>query len=309
VSLKKIKPDQDAYGNLARASFFADYMEVLALKGHRNKKQLLKDLIADTYVRSREILTEIGTAGREDWEPADVANDAWDCLKQRTEILGDKYPFTVSGSTVRLKDGVDPEESPYVSVLAIAINHAFGATRDLIVENLFEDVVGDSLEGRGLFVGRFGEIGRDASLDFESSMDRLGEHLGIAMNPNAVVRRVSAQDGGVDVIAHLDWQDNRAGRWLFIGQVTCARSDEWHTKIYDAIPDDWMAYFGEVVPPVPFLALPYHVEDAAMMYLKGHKRHILDRIRIVQSLAAVRPGAKAQVQILMGAEMQTFAVN
>ncbi|MCR2812883.1 hypothetical protein [Microbacterium sp. zg.Y1084] len=309
MSLKKIKPNQDAYGNLARASFFADYMELLALKGHRNRKNLLADLIADTYARSREILTDVGSAGTEDWEPADLADSTWGCLEQRAQILGNKYPFIVSPTSVSFRVGVDPEESPYLSLLAIALNHAFSASRDLLVENLFEDVVGDSLESRGLHVGRFGEIGRDATLSFEQSMNQLSQRMTIAMNPNAVVRRVSAQDAGVDVVGHLDWQDTRVGRWLFIGQVTCARSDEWHTKIYDAVPDDWMAYFGETVPPVPFLALPYHVEDAAMEHFRGRQRHILDRIRIVMSLTGVRAEAKTQIRALMNAEMQTFSVN
>lgn len=308
MTAKIISPTQDTYGNLARASFFADYIEVLALRGHRNRRKLLKDLLGDNYPRSRRII-QTAAAGSDDWESEDLADDVWFCMRQRAQILGDEYPFVVDRNKVRLKADTKVRESKYIGLLALSMVHAFKLLPHLTAENLLEVIVADAIENRGLTVGRFGEIGRNSSHNFEAAIQKLSSEFGFAMDADAVTRRENAQDEGVDIVAHLDWGGQRAGRWVFIGQVTCARSDDWVTKLYEPVPDSWMAYLGEVSPPIPFLAVPYHVGDEIMDLFRVHRRHILDRLRVVLSLPAVSDDLRAQVDALLGASVQTFAVQ
>lgn len=70
-----------------------------------------------------------------------------------------------------------------------------------------------------------------------------------------------------------------------------------------------MAYMGEVVTPVPFLALPYYVEDAAIQHYKGHRRSIVDRPQLATNIPAVSPELRNIIEAVLSAEMQTFAVQ
>jgi hypothetical protein len=308
--MKKIEPEIDRYGNLARASFFADYIEILTLGGHRSTKSLLKDMIEDAFANKREILsTTAGEAPGEEWTPGEYAPSAWSCLQQRSDLLEDLYPFIVTSNRLALKDQVDIRNSPYVALLAISIAHAFGAPASLSVETVFEDLVADAMEGVGLRVGRVGALSRKSPGGFTNTLERLGEALEMATYPDAVVHRLNANDAKVDVIGHLDWRDNRRGRWMFLGQVTCARSDDWQTKIFDPVPADWMRYLGETTPPVPFLALPYHVEESTITFMAGIERSIVDRPQLALNLKTITPEVREIIDAVLSAEIQTFAVQ
>ncbi|MGK3648704.1 hypothetical protein [Pseudarthrobacter enclensis] len=308
--MKKIEPEIDRYGNLARASFFADYIEVLTLGGHRSSKSLLQDMIEDAFANKREILSTIpGDGNEEEWTPGLYAPAAWSCLEQRSDLLDDLYPFVVTSNRLKLKQDVDVHTSPYIALLAISLAHAFGASASLSVETVFEDLVADAMEEIGLRVGRVGALSRQPPGGFSNTLERLGVALDMATYPDAIVHRLNANDAKVDVIGLLDWRDNRRGRWMFLGQVTCAKSDEWHSKIFDPVPSDWMKYLGETTPPVPFLALPYHVEDSAISFMAGIERSIVDRPQLALNLKTISPEVSQIIDVVLSAEIQTFAVQ
>lgn len=306
--MNKIEPQIDQYGNLSRASFFADYIEILTLMGRRSTRKLLKDLIDDSFSGKREILTNPADEETE-WAPGDYADEAWTCLLQRSEILGVRYPFTVTESRLSLKPNFVPHESPYVALLAVTLAHSFNAPSNLAVETVFEEVVADAMAAVGLTVGRMGALSRESPGGFEATMVRLGKALDMPTYPNAVVRRVAANDAKVDVVGHLDWKDKRKGRWMYIGQVTCARSDEWHGKIHEPVPDDWMQFLGEILPPAAFLAVPHHVEDETIAYMENIRRSIIDRIHLVLNLDKVRPELTPIIDAVLASEIQTFSVQ
>ena len=61
----------------------------------------------------------------------------------------------------------------------------------------------------------------------------------LSMDVDGVIVNTAIKDGGGDAMAHLDWNDSRPGRWTFIGQVTCGRSDSWEGKAHEAARGFW----------------------------------------------------------------------
>ncbi|MEV4736322.1 MULTISPECIES: hypothetical protein [unclassified Microbacterium] len=313
--MAKIEPQIDKYGTLARASFLADYLEVVALRDRRVKLSSLQDLIEDTYTRVKQILRPGGEEAVDangnpvaSWKATDLADEAWTSILERAEALGDKYPFTVQGKVLRRAEGLDPADSAYVSLLAITMSHAFKIPTPVSVEHLLEEVVSDSLENVGFHVGRLGPLSRANGSDFIRTMNALGEHLSIPINPNATTRRRNANDEDVDVVAHLDWGVSRHGRWLFIGQVTCAVSDSWRNKAQEPVPLDWQQFFGEAIAPVPFLAIPHHADHDTFKYVARVDVNILDRTRLVQNLHANSPDQRRVVEAFMASDYASFKV-
>lgn len=307
--MAKIEPLIDKYGTLARASFFADYLEVVALRDGRVKLSSLRDLIEETYPRIRRILRPEGEAlDAPDWKPTDLADEAWTCILQRADILDDRYPFTVRREVLKPTPLLSPADSPYVSLLAITVSHAFSLMSTSTVEHLLEDVVSDSMENVGLRVGRVGPLSRAKGYDFVRTMEALGDELTIPINGNATARRQNANDEDVDIVAHLDWGARRSGRWLFIGQVTCAVSDMWRSKAQEPAANDWQKFFKEVISPVPFLAIPHHADDLSFQYVTSKDVNVLDRTRIVSNLRTNTEAQREVVSALMSAEYSSFKV-
>ncbi|MBH0024487.1 hypothetical protein [Salinibacterium sp. SWN248] len=331
--MRKIEPDVDSYGNLIRASFFADYMELLALHREKARRESLRDLIGELFSRKKEILFDpTTTEAQPEWVVTDLADEAWTCLLQRSALLDDAYPFDVSENSLKLKNGRVVEESPYVAVLSITLAHAFASKKGNLsdspkstkaakaakaakaprnpqgVEYLFEEVVADAMENAGLVVGRLGPISRASSLNFVDSMNEVGRLLKVPIDANATLRRLSANDEDVDLIGLFDWKVATKGRWYFICQVTCGRSDSWRGKALEPVPDDWKAFLGEVAPPVPFLAIPHHAEDRVMKYVSSTRVQIMDRTKIVRNLTTVSAEMKAVIKSVMTAEFQSLKV-
>ncbi|KQQ68470.1 hypothetical protein [Microbacterium sp. Leaf320] len=307
--MAKIEPLIDKYGTFARASFFADYLEVVALRDQRVKLSSLRDLIEETYPRVKRILRPGGDEeDLPDWKPTDLADEAWTCILQRADVLGDRYPFTIRREVLNRAAGLNPADSVYVGLLAITVSHAFSIMAPSLVEHLLEEVVSDSLENVGLKVGRLGPLSRSSGFDFVRTMDALGQALSIPINANATTRRNNANDEDVDIVAHLDWGTARSGRWLFVGQVTCAVSDDWRKKAQEPAVNDWQKFFGEVIAPVPFLAVPHHADDETFKYVTSISVNILDRTRIVQNLRQNTAAQRDVVDALMDAEYASFKV-
>lgn len=307
--MAKIEPIIDKYGTFARSSFFADYLEVVAFRSGRVKLSSMRDMIVDTYPSVKQILRPPGEEElTEEWSPGRLADEAWTCILERADLLGDKYPFTIQREVLTFDYELDPLESPYLSLLAITVSHAFKLMRSNFVEHLLEDVVGDSMENVGFRVGRTGPLSRENDLDFVSTMKAVSGAIDVPVNASATTRRANANDEDVDLVAHLDWNSARVGRWLFVGQVTCAVSDSWRLKAQEPAVNDWQKFFGEARPPIAFLAVPHHVDDLVFRYVAGVDVHILDRPRIVSNLNVNTQGQRDAILALMGAEFASFEV-
>ena len=288
--------EPDTYGQYARASLLADYVELLALKrkGRGVRKSIVADFLADNNWNLELIdlpadgqpddrLTTTSSQRRDD--AGSAASIVFDQITERHDVLTQQnYPFDVSAHGVSLRSDFDHESSPYVAALAITIAHAFGVLPLGQVAPLFERMVTTVLRRRGLQSVCLAEIRRSRH-SFDDALIDACTAIGLKAAPNAAATLARAHDEGVDVLCHLGWDGAklRAGTWGFIGQATVGRSDTWPRKIKEPSPSSWARRIGTRVRPLPFLAVPHHVEQPTMVKLTDDADvMVLDRLRLVR---------------------------
>lgn len=321
-----IQPAIDAYGTYARASNLADHLEILAILGDSVSRAELADLIADQDLTAKmdELFAGPLPAPRRQFEDdEDEVEDAvtgnegsaqaarvFDVLFERSDVLGALYPFSVDNA-VTLKDGVDLETSPYVALLSLTLVHAHklriassANATTLDPKLVLEDVVVRSLRKMGLRAENVGEVSR-ASNNFRDTIETVGTAVGLKPTPSAAVSLINANEEGVDALAHFASSDSRAGNWVFIGQVTCGKSDTWKKKLAEPSSPSWKLYLNLLVEPLGFLAVPHHVERQQLTKLvQDGNRMVLDRLRIVRFADGVSPLERELIRGVMhvGAE-------
>ena len=286
-----IEADIDRYGKLVRRSYLADYMELLALRGLKSTVAQIGDMIEDRWGLKREIIITPDDDPEESVES--YTEGAFACILERREVLGDAYPFIVRKSHIECKPELDIYASSYVALLALTLAHAYKIQAGVDVKQTFEEIVAEGLTGVGFTVANVGKLSRENSMDFIKTVQAVSSRINIRMDPSAATRRSNANDGGVDVIGHLDWGDGRSGRWTVLGQATCGISDTWESKLGEPKPEMWKKMMSESVAPTRFLAVPHHVEERAYRLIsENNVLAVVDRSKLVPlvrvSIASLR---------------------
>lgn len=92
---------------------------------------------------------------------------------------------------------------------------------------------------------------------------------------------------------------------MFIGQVTCAKSDAWKGKLCEPSGPDWKSYLNVLIEPAGFLAVPHHAEAAWLAKIVGREdRMVLDRLRLSRFHPGVTPAERHIIRAVpaVGAE-------
>jgi hypothetical protein len=132
---------------------------------------------------------------------------------------------------------------------------------------------------------------------FAARLGDIGKRLKLSVHHSAVVRPKQAQDEGVDVVGLIELHDRRSSQWSFIGQVTCANSDDWECKAKEPRAEAWRQYLGLSLRPQTFLAVPHHAEQLVFRRL-GDEVVLLDRIRLANSRTRSTAGERKLVTAL-----------
>lgn len=301
-----IEPDVDAYGSYARGSSLADYLELLAISGRRCTRAQLEDAVKDRYwsmkrshmVVGSDDLDESGNFLDEESELLSHVDEAFECLTERVETLGDRYPFDLIDDNYLKFTAVDIEihRMTYIGLLCVTMAHAYKvAVPGIDVPQLFEDIVAETLESRALLVSRVGERAREHG-DFPLTLQAVGLDLQIPTLLSGSNFKRHANDMGADAIAHLHWHDDRRGRWTYVCQITCGDSDSWEEKMGQAAPGYWAGWFQDFIDPMCALAVPHHVPIRTFdLFTRGNRKIFLDRLRL--TLARAAP-SEAEVEVI-----------
>lgn len=278
-----IEIDIDRYGQDARGSALADYLELAALAGIRVTKAALRDLIVDNEWVRRPVRRYLLPDDVDD-DPDSWSESVFSIIAERGDALGDVYPFTVRGKSVVVKDrDLDRLSSRYLSLLAITVVHAWSLPCEESAEATLEMVVADTLSSVGM--GAVGVGATDRRMGFVDALREGGAALGLRPSPDPRPRSASAKDVGVDTLAGVVWRDHRqAGHWIVIGQVTTAQSQLWRSKLAQPEPARWANYLQEQLHPQVFLAVPHHVQREHLVDLMESRRGVvIDRLRLARN--------------------------
>lgn len=283
-----LEPNIDAYGTYGYASALADWLELCALAGQRQTQADVADLIRDNGWGGRRSEQYYGDVEDYDRSAPDMTSAAYELIDQRSSTLGARYPFERNHEGVLRSAG--GSYNPYVSLLSITVAHAwsdFAITGAASPENVLEHVVAEVLRDRNFRVAQMGAMDQ-AGGGFAAALSRGAAAVGLKAMPRPVPVAISARDAGVDTLAALPWEDGRPGQWTFIGQVTCAKTDQWEGKLDRPKASNWRNYLLELNSPFVFLAVPHHVENRHLRQLLSSDRGVvLDRLRLATHEAGV----------------------
>lgn len=307
VKRQTIKLNRDAYGVNARASAIADFLELACLAGVTLSEEDLRDRLRDSgtklppekYVLFAAPGDDIGDDDDDDDAStdayADSARRVFELVKERSRILGARYPFKISLNKLKLNTTQHGE--PYLSLLAMAVAHAHVLTIPGDPKRLFEETVARILRSRGWKAANLGKASKaQKGQPFAKALKAVSRECDLVLGTGTALVSSAANDEGVDTIAHDSWEDSRVGRWILIGQATFEKSDGWHRKVREPSPILYSKLFKEDVAPQPFLAVPYHVEPKHLEKLvQDSGKVVLDRLR----LARFDPGVSAEERAIL----------
>jgi hypothetical protein len=312
----RIEPSADLYGGKARRSALADHLELISLSGGQPRVDQLADYIGDAGWTQKldELYVDHSTAAASDPDgdpeelPTDTtlaAESVFDLLRERARVLGDRYPFDVTDIGVGQR-GDEVSHGPYLALLAISTAHA----HSLVVPGempweMFQALVARCLCDAGIPAVDFAGARRGVTFD-DALIDAAGR-VGLQATPNVGIRSRRAHDENVDAIAHLDRRDGRPGQWVFIGQVTCEKSDGWEGKIQEPAEAYWCDMLGISIPPQVFLAVPYHAEARHLSKLvQDRGKAILDRLNFTLWMSEVSDPEMAVINLVLSEEIEAL---
>jgi hypothetical protein len=291
-----LDPRVDAYGADARAGAIADYLEAQALHGRNLRRSDVADIAEEQGWSRKSRRTVIVEGDDLDEDPASWAEIATAQINERADILGEAYPFDIRAGALTYRGSTRRDDS-YVSLLAIAMVHAWRLPSPVRPTVVLEDVVRRALEGISMLAVDMG-TGDRRGLSFVDNLLSGGQYCGLSPTDNPVPRKASAKDAGVDTLGTLPLSDGRSGRWVFLGQVTCGSSLTWKRKLKEPEPQRWRQYLQEALPPQAFLAVPHHIDSRFWEELMvSQDGLLLDRLR----LQPVKGGNSSDEQLLIDA--------
>lgn len=277
----------DAYGTQARVEALADWLEIAAICKRRVISSQLEDMISDNGWTTRSPRQIKVGEDQDEQTPEDWVEAVYKTILQRQEALGDDWPYEIRGNW-RVAAVDARRYVPYNALLALTVAHGWRIQTPISPEVLLETTVLRALRHHGLAAAAMG-TGAGAG-GFEARGRAVAAELGLTFIPEAVSRRVHAQDEGVDTVAMVGWPlDSRpAGQWIFLGQVTVASSNEWVRKLEEPRTDFWASRFGQPLHAMRFLAVPHHVASDYLTYLVSPGTGlVIDRLRMAMSLKDV----------------------
>ena len=300
---KRLEPNIDIYGGKARRSAIADFAELWALRGYRPTVSLVSDYVEanewtqklrELYINASPDLVRV----EQDLENTDLpaedfqaGEQVFDVLRERQATLGDLYPFEIIDG-VRLVQRSDVDGAVYIALHHLTIAHAYDVSASQDPTNVFEESTRTYLSDVGFSAINFTTA--RAGRTFEEAVIYAGQEINLPVTPEVGIRSRYATDENVDIIGHFDLRDGRHARLVMIGQVTCAKSDDWDLKLQEPSVAFWRDLLGLSIPPVVFLSIPHHSESVYFAKLVGDReRFVLDRLTMCLGRVDVIPGEAA----------------
>jgi hypothetical protein len=188
--------------------------------------------------------------------------DAWAELRRRKRCLGSACPFNVAATRVeRVKSWRKTPAYAFCLMLSLQVPYRkefidlFGA--DYTEQGaLFERLTQEALSKLGWKTHSTG-WSKGAASSIVDKVEALARHLGERSRPDAVNlwTEDNAKDGGLDVVCHLAFSDQWAGRPLFY--VQCASGENWKEKRHTPVLDLWDKLLDLATRPRRGISIPF----------------------------------------------------
>jgi len=226
-----------------------------------------------------------------EWAERDMANDSATTgivgeINRRVQTLGELYPFSVEGNSLRPKDDFD--SITYKYCLAISVQTQISKTPFTLLPRTFELVAKD------FCAAHFGPYAKSEHTGWPRSRDdqpKIYKDLAECLNKltkewiwkpaegltNQDSRHI--KDNGIDFITWLESPDEEPGKLFILGQ--CACGEDWTEKYNDIDVKRLTDWFSPLwVEPVKAFCTPYALVQANIWDAGRSAGLVYDRLRI-----------------------------
>jgi hypothetical protein len=247
-------------------------------------------------------ITEYADPDEQDWEATEelvevAEGDVIMEIERRTKILGNAYPFKLSGTSLHYTPS---STGIYEFCLAASLAKSLQSKRNKPIITNFELVAADVARA---YLGDSAEVVRtgwpshnklERPIKFKALFEIVANRSGEwrwdppPPNPNDPHHR-AVKDEGVDFVAWKPMPDSRPGKLYVLGQ--CACGNDWDTKLHDLNEDRLERWFRPATA-APFqraFAIPRVITGTYIFQeLSKNAGLVFDRLRLV-GIAEARP--------------------
>ncbi len=290
-----------------RGSFSADQAELLAFKDGVTSVSMctLDERISGEAYDIGDSETDESPFQTPIWQKellgeAKLSGEALEVIAERQRLLGELYPFEVSGSGLTYRNRqAKPGLYEFCLATCAAVMYPEKGFQRLIRH--FERVATKLLIafcGAGSFGYR---CGWPSESDFESTTQGIharislmkskcffGEDEWVINNASLMQHQISkAKDARIDLVIRRPLLDGRPGALTIVGQCGCGKHDvDDDSRKHKELDMGWLrTFFDRITTPQPLFAFAtsQHVASLTQLYMKQNEAKVLffDRIRLV----------------------------
>lgn len=231
-----------------------------------------------------------------DWERDKAYEEAFNAvateISRRAILLGDSYPFKVTGSQLAYQKS---ESGLYEYLLCLSLLDSYSEGNKAIATRVFEAVscaIAESYLGEDAASYRMGWPPKaGTSARFKDRVNELrtrsGNYTGEwvwnpkELNPSDPSPQ-QIKEQGLDIVAWKKSVDDRTGQLYLLGQCACGKSWASDAKLQDLnlkLLEEWIREVT-CVHPVRAIFTPRHAQTDDLPYLSRHGGLVFDRVRI-----------------------------
>lgn len=285
---------------------FADLAELLVLVSLNTPKIIYKNALVTMIKQGKihnEELDEVLQYAGEAETHADTsdkisrqADDIWSQLEYREQTFEEFYPFKVESNHIKLKLKVDDftdHQRLYIIMLACSRLRSFDESTGVrqhwaksFTTLSKETMIGLAPVGADvrIFDANSDDRNNYYGTNFRQALLKLGSDLSlIYVNEDECQKESTSGDGGLDIVAIYNFNDNALASYAIFGQCG-AQETNWPSKTLEAIPELFSHLFQYQVFPssVMFTPVCYRNSDGSWVKNKNtNKVLLLDRYRIL----------------------------
>ncbi len=268
---------------------FADYFELISLFSCDEVSQ--NDIIQEYKRENIKIHklargdSQIGSLASELDDKEELwADEIFSICNVRDDMLQQKYPFLITGKTIKLKDRLSDENKIYILLLLASNLNYFPDFQSFLTSD-FEQVSFQSLKkflpGNSIVK----QLGKHSDLNgtAKEKIKELAGFMNIRMDEGEIDNNVQGnQERGLDLIGWIPFQDKIPNLVSILGQ--CACGNDWYKKQGETRRYE-NAYFRFYKnPPIHTMFIPYALGKSTTSFFQSDEVDcfLFERFRIME---------------------------
>lgn len=269
----------------------ADYIELKAL--FSSDSLSLNDILTSFRKEGVQIsqIKQSDAIGLNDAENSD-GDEIWikekfQVCENRSDVLSDDYPFTLTDSSICLKNNLTEKQELYLLLLLSANLNYFPKYKPSLTTD-FERISCEVLKNylpQYAVIKQFGK-NSDYTGNAKEKIEKLAVDLNIRCDSDEIENATGNQERGLDIVGWIPFKDRIPNLLTILGQCACGK--EWYNKKGETKRyEQYYRFKGQ--KPIHSMFIPYGlIKNDSSFYQSDEIDCLLfERFRIMENLEDV----------------------